>query len=503
MPRASKRTPKPQTRTAAEFDLMKLAALLAMPRTSANVYSWSLADIFTARDDQLRGKFKLPARLAEAMLTDDALFTAYSARLAPAKAIKVDMEPASTKAKALSVADEAEGLYGQGGPGLSLETTLSILGCLVTHGVAIAYLEPKTREDGSRVDFFAKCWPIEHVYWSEAERCYMTRIKGDPDEKIVHGNGRWIVFQGHELDAFKHDACLLPAAIVWPTHAYARRDWSKGSVAHGSAKVVGEMPSGMPIQADGADTLTPEAAALYEALRAIATGDSPIALRPSGSKIDFMVNSSTAWQVWLELVKSASVAAARIYLGTDGILGAQGGAPGVDLSILFGVASTKLQGDFEVLTRGFQTGLVDVWTAVNFGDSSLAPKRVYLLPDPDKAAKLKEDKERRAELHARRKAFFEDIDLARKNGFVIDQEHVDALAEEYEVEPPKLAPSVATAPAIQLSALNPAVVTRVNEARAATGRGPLTLPDGSPDPDGEMMVAAYEAKLMAAPPAAA
>src|SRR5262249_10848254 len=147
------------------------------------------------------------------------------------------------------------------------------------------------------------------------------------------------------------------------------------------AKVIGEMPEGVPLQKDGA--LSDEAAAMVELLRAIASGDSPIGIRPAGSKTDFLVNTSTAWQIFENLSTNAEKAAARIYLGTDGTLGAQGGAPGVDIKALFGVASTIVEGDLECLERGFKTGTIEPWTALNFGDSSLAPTRKYLLPDPD------------------------------------------------------------------------------------------------------------------------
>jgi len=192
------------------------------------------------------------------------------------------------------------------------------------------------------------------------------------------------------------------------------------------------MPEGVALQGvDGG--LTVEATAFLELLRAMASDDTPIGIRPAGSKADFVANNSTAWQVFSELVMNAEKAAARIYLGTDGTLGAQGGAPGVDISVLFGVASTKVQGDLECIERGLLTGLIEPWCAINFGDSSLAPARRYLLPDADEDAL-------RASVADRRAAFFADIAAARDNGFDVTQEYVDAVAKEYGVTAPVLAP---------------------------------------------------------------
>lgn len=47
---------------------------------------------------------------------------------------------------------------------------------------------------------------------------------------------------------------------------------------------------------------------------------------------------------------------------------------------------------------------------------------------------------------------------------------------------------------IELAPATVAVVLSVNEGRASQGLGPLLLPDGSPDPDGSISIAEYEAK---------
>jgi hypothetical protein len=277
---------------------------------------------------------------------------------------------------------------------------------------------------------------------------------------------------------------------VWARHAFAIRDWSKGSVAHGSAKVVGEMPQGVALQAaDG--SLTAEAGAFISALRDIATSDAAVAIRPAGSKTEFVTNNSSAWQVWTELVSNAEKAAARIYLGTDGTLGASGGAPGVDIESLFGVAATKVQGDLAAISRGLAS-VIDIWTAINFGDSSLAPTRRYMVPDGDADAA-------RASVTARLDAFHSQVEKARANGFVVDQDYIAQLAETYDVTAPMLPPATTSeAPAIALAPPDLARVVSVNEARASHGLGPLMLADGvTPSPDGSLTVEQFAAKVSA------
>lgn len=428
----SKRARK--VRRAADFNASRLATLMRPPRESATVFSWTLDDIRAARDAQMRGDFRRPAQLAAAFGTDDAIAVARWNRLAPQRCIEVEIV-AAPGARGAKVASEAEALYGENGLAISEGARADINRCLVDHGVAFAVQAWVPREDGSRVDPTIDYWPIEHVRYDVHKRCYVTRVDpelGEPEQDIVHADGRWIVFSAHDDKPYAQDAALLPAALVWARHAHAIRDWSKSSVAHGSAKVIGELPSGVALQdADGNPSA--EAEAMATLLGAIASDDAPVGIRPAGSKTDFLTNTSSAWQIFAELVGNAEKSAARIYLGTDGTLGSQGGAPGVDVQALFGVAATKVQADLAAIRRGLHTGSIEVWCALNFGDSSLAPTRRYMLPDGDA------DADREA-LAKRRTAFFADVAQARELGFDVTQAYVDELAASHGVDAPKLAP---------------------------------------------------------------
>lgn len=439
-----------RTSVASEFDPARLAVALRQPRDGrGTINAWSLAQIFAAREAQMRGEFFLAARMAEQMRTDDALAVAYENRLAPQRCIETEIVP-SGGARGAGVAKEADALFGPEGVGLHPDTRADIHGCLVNHGVAFATITALPRDDGSRVDFEINYWPIEYVRWDTFYRCFFARVdlteiqtgelaagQGYGEVPIVHGDGRWIVFGKHEVDPFKQEAALLPAALVWARHAFAIRDWAKASVAHGSAKIVGELPEGVPLQDAGG--LTSEAGAFLELLKAIGSSDSPVGIRPAGSKTEFVTNTSTAWQVWTQLVDNAEKAAARIYLGTDGVLGANGGAPGVDITALFGVASTKVRGDLAAIERGINTGAIEPWCAMNFGDSTLAPKMRYRAPDEEEAA-------RGIEMQARRQAFFADIASARENGFDITQEYANQVAKAFGVDAPVLKTAPAVAP---------------------------------------------------------
>ncbi len=527
-------------RRADEFALARLQAIATQPRNSrASIYAWSLANIFAARDAQMRGDFRLAVRLAEAMRTDDALFVARVNRLEAQKSINVGITPGGKTAKAHAYALEATALFGEDGLGLAANTVADIEGCLVDHGIAIGFNIWIPREDGTRVDVIHTYWPLEHVRYDE-NRGLITRIAGGAGEvPIVHGDGNWVVYAKHGDHPWRQDAAVLASAAVWARIALAKRDWSKGSVAHGCAKVIGALPEGVALQDSETGSYTDEATAMLELLRSVASDDTPVGIKPAGATIDFMTNNSTAYQVWEKLVLGAEKAAARIYLGTDGTLGSQGGAPGVDVDALFGVARTRVEGDLRCIERGFYSGVLVPWCAMNFGDSRLAPKREYEIPDVDAdaaveslgkrmlafhaAVKAERDNgfaltqervddlaaqynvtaptlaemgdeevktigEQVADLAAREQAFHAAVKAAKENGFEVTDAWVAQVAREHMVNAPGLPAASAKAPTIALAPTDVVEWITPNEVRAASGLGPQLLPDGTHDPDGYVQI---------------
>jgi hypothetical protein len=442
-------------RKAEDFDAAKLRAFMRAPIAgSSDGGTWSIEQIIGARNAQMAGNFALPAKLAKAIGTDGALFTSRLARLAPVQSLSVKIEPGSGP-KAAKIAEEAEALFGDHGIAISSATMTSIRQALVDHGVAFGVINSSPRDDGSRIDMTLSAWPMAWVRWDSLRDCYVTQVQEldeEPEpgarmfagtvgfeEPIVHGCGRWVVFAKSEIEPHTLDAALLPAAMIWPRRAFAMRDWAKGSAVDGNAKVVGELPEGVALTDEDGNP-TADAAAFMTLLEAIASQNSPFGIRPHGSTVEILHNESGAWEVFTKLTEVSERDAARIYLGTDGVLGAQGGAPGVDISALFGVASTKIQSDLTCIEGAIQSGLIVYWCAINFGDNKAAPTRRYIFPDPDES-RVRED------FAKRNAAFLADMDGYRRARFVVDQPLIDRVAELHGVPAPKLpAPSETAAP---------------------------------------------------------
>lgn len=446
-----------KTRKAKEF---AGAISVRPPIRTQGPYCWDLEAIRTARDAQLRGHFALPVRLAEALRTDDALFVAYHNRIAPQAAVQAVLVSCGGA--------RGEGVRRKASASVSVtrSTLEGIHGTLANHGIAIGYINREVSDDGSRVDMKLTEWPLEHVRWNASREVLETRVRdGGALQDIIHGDGQWVVFRKFLQTPWTQEACVLPAALLWPAHANGIRDWALASTSHGQAKLMGELPEGVSLQ--GADGLSPEALAFLTMLQDMVSGEAGAGIRPFGSKTDFLANGSTAWQVFSELIQNREKAAARIYLGTDAILGSVGGAPGVDIATLFGVATTKVQGDFAAIEQALRTGLYEPWTAINYGDSSYAPSLVYQLPDPDAAQKSEENA-------AKRQRLLDAIKRMREEQMTVDQDVVNALAKECGVDPaPVLAAGDKKTTPLTLAPTDVAKVVRVREARASQGLEPF------------------------------
>lgn len=454
---------KDRLRTKDEFKGNAAVAVRA-PRRDRAVFSWSLPMIRAARDAQMLGQFKAPVLLARAMRTDAALFVAYHNRISPQIAVEAKLVGAGgARGERARARAEVSCI-------IPRSTLAGINGTLANHGVAIGYIEQEVNESGTRIDFRLTEWPLEFVRWDTTRECFMTKVRDGFEQPIVHGDGRWIVFRKFDVDPWTQEACVIPGAIAWFAHMNGIRDWASASTSHGQAKVVGELPAGVALQGkDGA--LNPEAQKMLDMLQDIVSGESGAAVRPSGSKTDFLSNGSTAWQVFKELVDNIEKAASRIYLGTDAVLGAQGGAPGVDISLLFGVSTTKIQGDFAAIEEGLNTGFLQPWAALNYGDSAYAPSFAYQLPDPDAEEKVEQYDKRLAAFFARLKDY-------RDAGMSITQDVVNALACEYKVTPPTLAPAAAQSVKLDIAPTDVAKCFTIDEIRASQGGIPLGTPRG-------------------------
>jgi hypothetical protein len=402
--------------------------------------------------------FARPVKLAEAMMTDDAIFTAVKNRTDPLWAVssKLEAYPGQTGDRILTKANQ--------NITCPRSVIASIHKTLVMHEIAIGQVEWLPNDEGTHVGARLKSWPLEHISWNQTLQILETKTDDGEKVPIIHGNGEWIIFRRIE-DKPWTQAAILPAAMIYAGHTTGLADWAGSARSHGIAKVLGEIPEGTSLM-DEAGNLSPQAQSLLDTLVAIVSGQAEAGVLPPGMKADFIANQSSAWQIFSELILNREKAAHRVFTGTDAALGSQGGAPGVDISTLFGVATTKLQGDFEAIEEGINSGLIAPWAAINFGDSTHAPKLRYQLPDPDAEAKSKEEGDRVERLTTT-------MSNLKAQGFEIDQNVVDDLCVRFGTRQLKLSDAGVERVPLELAPTDVARIARVREARASQGLAPL------------------------------
>lgn len=450
----------PKVREAKEFEASR-GTINTPPRAKQDSYSWDIAKIRQARDDQLRGKFLLPVQLARAMRTDDALFVPRLNRLAPLSCLTAEVVGhESARGEAVKKRALASIVH-------SRQVLEGIAGTLVDHGIAIGYVRHFPTDDGTAVNMVLEEWPLESVEWNESRERLEARTREFTTVPIVHGDGHWIVFAKFAQFPWTQDACVLPGGLVWAAHAEGIANWAGSARSHGLSRMLGELPEGVATH-DANGVLTAQAYAFVKLLADVVSGETPFGLRPTGSKTEFVSDNSTAWQVFDTLATDRAKAGARIYQGTDATLGSTGGAPGVDIATLFGVATTRVQGDIEAIERGLRTGLYEPWTAINVGDSRLAPALKYQVPDADADAKSSESA-------GRYKRLFDTLQGMRDQRMAVTQDMVTRVCRELGISPPiQLAPQTDTSTStITLAPTDIAKVVRVREARQAQGLPPF------------------------------
>src|SRR6188768_116275 len=209
----------PKVRTAEEFKAVQSARFVRPVQRISGGSSWTLERIRAARDAQLAGQFYLPVELARSTRTDDAIFAARRNRIAPQTSIATQLRPQDSERGARACTRATASIFAP------KSVLRSIHGTMADHGLAIGYVDHEINEDGTRVDMRLSEWPLEHVRWNASREILETTTRGEGPQDIVHGDSRWIIFRKDSALPWTHEACILPASMIWAAHAGGLADW--------------------------------------------------------------------------------------------------------------------------------------------------------------------------------------------------------------------------------------------------------------------------------------
>ena len=304
---------------------------------------------------------------------------------------------------------------------------------------------------------------------------------------IEHGAGLWTVVG-------KGTRPFLDGAVraVWSEYiggGLAWRDRLARSAAAGRAAPIAELREGVAVEDEIGKSVQKMVAQIGLPQRG--------GVVPNGTKVQaFSLDASdNGYFTALEADQLQRIALA--ILGQSGTLAKDGK---VYTSPLFGdVAEYLVESDVGAIEQAFTAGLAAPLIALNYPEVPARdiPRLVGPLPDTGEAERIKLFGDRLIALHAA-------IEAEKKNGFIVDQERVNALADRYGVPPPRLADEVPRGAEIYQYHIAQNVVAR-DEVRARLALPPLPNGAGSVERLAEQLSAAPvsppEQTAPAAPPA--
>jgi hypothetical protein len=201
---------------------------------------------------------------------------------------------------------------------------------------------------------------------------------------------------------------------------------------------------------------------------------------PPGYKLEMVEATGRTWDIYTKQIEWADSASSVVLAGqtvtTEGQSGFSRG------NIHERIARDLIRFGSETLSTALREQALMPWASDNFGDPQRAPW-------PEWDTKPPEDKKQTAETtRVLGDAIGKLDDVLAAAGQRVDSV---TLLQSAGVPLVPLATSGDVAPNVELAPTDVAKVVRVNEARASAGLGPLALPDGKPDPDGDLTVAEF------------
>lgn len=329
-----------------------------------------------------------------------------------------------------------------------------------------AYGEPDP-ETGVRM-CYTRRWPSwATAYWRYRRQFVAMTSEGPID--IVSGDGKWTIVADSEEPHFMGAIVALHEEVL--AGIFDKRALSSYIDKYGNPKWIAEMPPGTGVR-------TPEGDAAFDAIATI-RGPDGFGVVPNGMKVNLEGLTAGASTVVKDALDSHWQYIAAALLGSDGTMTRGSGV--YSSPIFAGVARNLVDRDLHATVRGVNAGHIAPWLSFNY-DASIreasgwsAPVLDIPLPDPDADARIKSYSERV-------KSFHEIIDKESK-WFVITQERVEQLAKSLEIEPPALNLKAV----YKVSAQSQDKITKVDEARAASGLAPVG------DERGELLVSELDA----------
>ncbi len=450
---------------------------------------WQIRQVLVAFEGG--ANFNEAALLADGMFRDDRIFGVCSTRASAVAGSDVEFRGADSRRKAGKIAEELGGSDEHPGmwdticpPWVAAE--MVVWGFML--GIAVAEIVWDTSDPAKWIprlrvwhpQFLRYDWNSQRYFLQTGER--QDSIVELPNvEENPRSDGHWVIWCPYGYRNVWRRALIRPLSMPYLLRQWASRDWARYSEKHGQPTDVLKVPEGAPEE---------EKAAISNQLAARGS-DATVTLpqglpNEPGYGLDLLEAQADTYGTFRDQLSKLETDIAVCVLGQNLTTEVQGGSRAA-AQVHDNVRLDKLREDARIATC-LREQVLSHWAEYNYGDVGLTPRVRYVVDPP-------EDELQEAQTLEAVGAALTSLQLA---GVAVD---VDAVADSYGIpreddevdattgEPIAPAPSDITLTPSAVSA-----ITKVNEARAAVGLGPLLTESGAPDPDGDLTVAEYQAR---------
>jgi phage gp29-like protein len=350
-----------------------------------------------------RGYFNTSAMLWDAMKRDDRISGVIKTRVGALIAAPLEIEPASSKAKAARVAkllsgdgEDEHGLWEQMCPPATIKK-LSEWGNAV--GIGLAEIIWNTSADASSWTAIApgtdykspgrvgwvprlRLWHPQFVYWDWSENRFMViaregvvplpRIDENP-----YSDGKWVVWCPYGYQYGWLDGLVRSLADKYLMRGWDYRDWARYNERHGMATIGAQVP------ADADEDVKEQFTRDLSRIGSDAVVELPQIEGENKFDMKMIEAKSRSFDSFQLFKKELDVDIAVAVLGQN--LTTEGGTDGGSRAL--GQVQNLVRIDKAIEDAGIATCLrqqvLTWWCLYNFGDPELAPRPAYQVQPPD------------------------------------------------------------------------------------------------------------------------
>jgi len=297
-------------------------------------------------------------------------------------------------------------------------------------GVAIIHHPWKPSPDGSVLVPELSVWPMSSANWDGNKKRYVAHTVSDGHVDVIDGDGHWTVVApwGEEGHPSHLMGAIRAIGMLYMKGGLSDRDEAEYSAIHGLAKFIGYLPPGiMPKSEDPT-----EKAAALDFMATVRGLQRPRAgaVFQNEAKVDMLEPKAATHAIFEQIARRVASYVAMTLIGQDASIGKGTGvvytSPMFE-GVKFALTRAETRGAGVALSRG----VARPYAALNYAREDLAPRLEWLLPDLEQDA--------RTTAYGRRMTLFlGNRQVAQQQGFNVDQEESDDMAQRHGVVAPEL-----------------------------------------------------------------